>query len=79
MKKTDYVTDNHAIVVQTAAFEMTAYQDIDMTASPVRRIADYMAKGKDPYTLQIEGYTVELGWIDSAVTLQDKISEIFAS
>lgn len=67
MKKTNYVTDK------------TAAQDIDMTASPIRRIADYIEKGKDPYTLQIEGYTVELGWIDSAVTLQDKISEIFAS
>lgn len=67
-----------AAVDQTAVTEIVD-PDIDMTVSPVRRIADYMAKGKNPYAMQIEGYMVEFGWIDSAVTLQDKISEIFAS
>ncbi|MDE6420473.1 MAG: hypothetical protein K2K87_08095 [Lachnospiraceae bacterium] len=61
------------------AFESITDQNIDMTADPIKRIVDYVAKGKDPYSLKIDGYTVELGWIDSAVTLQDKIIEIFAS
>ncbi|MBD5469101.1 MAG: hypothetical protein HDR21_13245 [Lachnospiraceae bacterium] len=54
-------------------------QEIDTTEEPLRRIAGYLSNGNDLDSLKIDGYTVELGWIDSAVTLQDKIIEIFAS
>ncbi len=59
--------------------ETVSNHGIDTTAEPMKRIADYLAKGNDLDSLNIDGYRVEFGWIDSAVTLQDKISEIFAS
>ncbi len=53
-------------------------QEIDMTAEPMKRIVDYLSRGNDLDSINIDGYRVEFGWIDSPVTLQDRLREIFA-
>ncbi len=63
---------------EKAKCETVSNHGIDTTAEPIKRIADYLAKGYDLDSLDIDGYRVEFRWVDSEVTLQDKISEIFA-
>ncbi len=48
-------------------------------AIPCQRILTYLTQVDDPYSFNMEGYHVEMEWVNTNITLQKRLEELFAS
>ncbi len=52
---------------------------INSSSAAFQRVLIYLSQVDNPYSLNMEGYHVELEWANTGATLQNRLEELFAS
>ena len=51
----------------------------DSPAIPFQQTLTYLSQVDNPYSFNMEGYHVELEWVNTDITLQKRLEKLFAS
>lgn len=79
MSKKENLSTNEKTDILQHPIHVDVIQEIDLSETPFKRILAYLSKVRNPYSFQMDGYQVQLEWMDTSITLQDRVKDIFVN
>lgn len=79
MSKKEKSTANEKTNILQPSICTEIIQEINLSETPFKRILAYLSKVEDPYSFQMDGYQVQMEWMDTSITLQDRVKDIFVN
>ena len=79
MSKKENLPTNEKTNILQQPIHVDVIQEINLSETPFKRILAYLSKVGNPYSFQMDGYQVQLEWMDTSITLQDRMKDIFTT
>lgn len=79
MSRKDNLPPNEKTDILKPSIYIDVIREIDLSDAPFKRILTYLSKVENPRYFQMEGYHVELEWMETDITLQERMKDIFTT